>query len=136
MLERTRSDATSRAMETATHSQKPRNPRQGFQPGVSGNPKGAESKEAKHSKRVALICQWAAPYGGMASLQPAEIDLLHQAAELALRRQPPKSEDAVRVANTISKILAQCGLCDRRRRRSKPEPPGPFDALLGARDRR
>jgi len=120
------------------HNQDQRKPsRQGFQPGVSGNPKGSESKAERHARREALIRQWTEPFGGMASLQAAEIDLLHQAAELALRKYPRR--EAVRVANTISKILAQCGLVagytGRRRRRSEPQPASPFDALLGRRER-
>jgi hypothetical protein len=97
------------------------NPR--WLPGVSGNPVGRESREARHARRARLISEWAAPFGGMAVLQPAELDLLHQAAELALRKQPRKAEDAVRVANVISKILQQCRLVDKRRRREPQSGP-------------
>jgi hypothetical protein len=98
---------------------KPRgNPR--WVKGVSQNPRGRESKAARLARREATIARWAEPFGGVATLKPAEVDLLHQAAELSLIR-PRTVEDAVRVANTISKILAQVGFADRRKR----EPAGP-----------
>jgi hypothetical protein len=60
-------------------------------------------------------------------LEPAELDLLHQAAELHLRNiRARKAEDAVRIANCISKILAQVGLVNREQPREQvevePEP--------------
>jgi hypothetical protein len=60
---------------------KPRgNPR--WVKGVSQNPRGRESKAARLARREATIARWAEPFGGVATLKPAEVDLLHQAAEL------------------------------------------------------
>ncbi len=56
----------------------------------------------------------------MANLSPAERLLAYQAAALALRR-PNRAEDAVRVTNAISKIFAQIGFADKRRRREPEE---------------
>jgi hypothetical protein len=84
-----------------------------FPPGVSGYPHGRESKAKRTARREALIRRWLAPHGGIDAITPAEHDLLHQAAELALRNvRARKAEDAVRIAN-LSKILAQVGLCNR-----------------------
>jgi hypothetical protein len=89
--------------------------------GVSGNPAG-RSVAAKRARLDAIVSAWCAPFGGMEALKKVELDLLYRAAELQLRR-PTKAEDAVRVANTISKILAQVGFCDKRRRREPPPIP-------------
>jgi len=93
-----------------------------WRPGQSGNPRGRESKASRLARREATIARWAEPYGGVAELKPAELDLLHQAAELSLMR-PRTVEDQVRVANTISKILAQVGFADKRRKREPPSAP-------------
>src|SRR6516165_2036056 len=85
-----------------------------WRPGQSGNPCGRESKASRLARREAIIARWAEPFGGIAALKPAELDLLHQAAELSLMR-PRTVEDQVRVANTISKIMAQVGFVDKRR---------------------
>ena len=98
--------------------------------GVSGNPRGRESKAARLARREAVIAAWAEPYGGIATLKPAELDLLHQAAELSLMR-PRTVEDQVRVANTISKILAQVGFADKRRTREPPSAPDLRTYLAG-----
>ncbi len=87
-----------------------------WRPGQSGNPDG-KSKAARQARLDALVTEWCEPFGGVAKLNPAERLLAYQAAALALRR-PNRAEDAVRVANTISKILAQIGLADKRRRRN------------------
>jgi hypothetical protein len=105
-----------------------------FPPGVSGYPHGRESKAKRTARREALIARWTAPYGGAAALEPAELDLLHQAAELHLRNVRARTaEDAVRIANTISKIMAQVGLVNREQPREpvevEPEPePVPVPA--------
>ena len=71
-----------------------------FPPGVSGYPHGRESKASRTARRERLIAHWTAPYGGIDALKPAELDLLHQAAELHLRNiRARKAEDAVRIAN-------------------------------------
>jgi hypothetical protein len=102
-------------------------PSRGFPPGVSGHPHGRESKAARTARRERLISRWCEPYGGVSALEPAELDLLHQAAELHLRNiRARKAEDAVRIANCISKILAQVGLVNREQPREQvevePEP--------------
>jgi hypothetical protein len=91
---------------------------------VSPNPRGRESKASRLARREAIIAEWCEPHGGIAVLKPAERDLLHQAAELSLMR-PRTVEDQVRVANTISKILAQVGFADKRRKRELSEASTP-----------
>ena len=88
--------------------------------GTSGNPRGSESKAARLARRDAIIAGWCEPYGGLASLKPAEVHLLIEAADLAMRPRPRREEDHCRRVNAISKILAQVGLCDKRRRREPP----------------
>jgi hypothetical protein len=107
--------------------QSPKQCSRGFPPGVSGYPHGRESKAARTARRERLISRWCEPYGGISALEPAELDLLHQAAELHLRNiRARKAEDAVRIANCISKILAQVGLVNREQPREQvevePEP--------------
>src|SRR5262245_42752286 len=100
-----------------------------YRKGESGNPRGRESKAARIERRDAIIAGWAEPVGGMAVLKPAELELLRIAAELSMSR-PRNAEQRTRHANTISKIMAQVGFCDKRRRRPDPEAPSPFDHLL------
>jgi hypothetical protein len=92
-----------------------------FPPGVSGNPEG-KSKAARRARQDAIIARWAEPFGGTAALKPVEIDLLRQAADLTMSR-PTRTEDRVRVSNAVSKILAQVGFCDKRRRREPAPSP-------------
>jgi hypothetical protein len=103
---------------------KPRRGNPNWAAGTSQNPAGKESKAARQARREAIIREWAEPFvGGMAMLQPAELALLHQAAELVLRNPRMRTaEDAVRCANTVSRILAQVGFVDRRPR--EPLDPG------------
>jgi len=107
---------------------KPRGGNPNWVPGRSQNPKGRESKAQRHARRERIIEEWCKPHGGLASLRPAELMLLHEAAELMLVRVR-NSVDQVRRANTISKILAQVGFVDKRGRRRQPEPPSQFDHL-------
>jgi hypothetical protein len=93
-------------------------------PGVSQNPAGKESKAARQARRDAIIASWAEPYGGMGTLRPAELELLRQGAELAMRK-PRRSEDAVRNANSLSRILAQVGFVDKRNPPREPAEPAP-----------
>jgi hypothetical protein len=80
--------------------------------GTSANPRGRESYAARRARRERIVAEWAAPFGGVGVLKPAEVVLLDQAAELSLRR-PRTAEDCVRIANSISKLMAQCGLAHR-----------------------
>jgi len=98
--------------------------------GTSQNPRGKESRASRLARREAIIGRWTEPHGGVAALRPAELDLLHQAAELSLMR-PRTVEDQVRVANTISKILAQVGFADKRRKREPPSAPDLRTYLAG-----
>jgi hypothetical protein len=113
------------ASQSAEQAPEQRRPQHLWPKGVSGNPRGRESKASRLARREAIIAAWAEPFGGVAVLKPAELDLLRQAAELAMIR-PRSAEDQVRVANTISKIMAQVGFADRRRKR---EPPGEWGVL-------
>src|SRR5262249_32603079 len=95
--------------------------------GVSGNPAGRESKVAR-TARIEKICkEWCAPFGGRGVLRPAELALLKTAAELSLHC-PRRHEDVIRYANTISRIMAQCGLANKHEREPiEEEPPQPPD---------
>src|SRR5262249_2893078 len=99
--------------------------------GVSGNPRGRESKATRRARCEGIIAAWAEPFGGITTLKPAELDLLRQAAELSLMR-PRTVEDQGRVANTISKILAQVGFADKRRRREWAETAAPTFADIAS----
>lgn len=93
-----------------------------WRPGQSGNPVGKYSKAAHQARRDQIVADWAEPIGGVASLNRAELDLLRQAAELQMKHHRT-SEEMTRAVNTISKIMAQVGLVDKRRRRELPSPP-------------
>jgi hypothetical protein len=95
---------------------------------MSGNPRGRETKAQRQAKLDAIVADWCAPYGGVASLKPAEKALAYRAAEMSLRR-PARNEDMTRTANAIARILHQCGLVDRRRRR-EPAPARQVGDLL------
>jgi hypothetical protein len=93
-------------------------------PGVSQNPAGRESKAQRRERIERIVAGWCEPFGGPSILQPAEYALLRTAAELTLHR-PRRHEDAVRYANTISRILAQCGLANKHERQPIEEPYEP-----------
>jgi hypothetical protein len=84
--------------------------------GVSQNPRGRETKAEREARRDAIIAAWAEPFGGVAVLRSAELELLRQGAELSMCR-PRNAEDRVRHANTISKIMVLVGFVDNRRNR-------------------
>jgi hypothetical protein len=84
-----------------------------FQPGVSGNPRGRESTATRAERRDAIIARWAEAVGGVEQLTAAQRDLLAIAAVLTMQR--PKAEDAVRVANSVARILSQCGVVTKAR---------------------
>jgi len=92
--------------------------------GVSANPRGRENAAQRRARRDAIIAAWAEPYGGIEVLRPAELMLLNQAAELSMVR-PRRSQDQVRHANTISKILTQVGFVSKHPREPlvEEEPP-------------
>jgi hypothetical protein len=95
--------------------------------GVSGNPAGSKSKAARRERRLAIISEWLAPHGGMSAFSAADITLLHEAAEVTLRRHRTP-EEQTRSANVVSKIFAQIGLCSKDRGPRapvEPEPPPP-----------
>jgi len=100
--------------------------------GQGHQPEPARQREPRLPARAprSIIGRWTEPHGGVAALRPAELDLLHQAAELSLMR-PRTVEDQVRVANTISKILAQVGFADKRRKREPPSAPDLGTYLAG-----
>jgi hypothetical protein len=84
--------------------------------GVSQNPRGRESNAARRARRDAIIAAWAEPHGGVASLEPAEMTLLRQAAELDMSKSRT-AEDRVRTANAIAKSMLQVGFVG-----GKPQP--------------
>jgi hypothetical protein len=119
-------------MQTAEQKPKQAKPRGGnpnWVRGVSQNPRGRETKAEREARRDAIIAAWADPFGGVAVLRSAELTLLREAAEVSMCK-PRNSEDRVRHANTISKILAQVGFVDKRRCR-EPERPSRFNHLRG-----
>jgi hypothetical protein len=87
--------------------------------GESAYPYGRESNAARQARRDALIAEWAAPHGGVATLRPAELSLLNQAAELMLRPQPRKVDGQVRIANSVSRIIKQVFGSDARQSRKR-----------------
>jgi hypothetical protein len=100
-------------MTMPTQTNEPRRAGQ-FPPGVSGYPHGRESKARRTARREKLIERWLAPHGGVGAVSPAELDLLHQAAELQLRNiRAARAEDAVRICNAIAKVMAMVGLVGR-----------------------
>jgi hypothetical protein len=86
-------------------------------PGRSGNPTG-RSRAVKLARRDALIAEWTKDIGGEGALSAVELDLVRKAAELMLLRAT-RAEDAVRIANSVSKILAQVGLIGGARKRDE-----------------
>jgi hypothetical protein len=92
--------------------------------GTSGNLRGRESAASRRERIADRIETWTAPFGGLAAFNAAEMTLLHQAAELSLRRWRT-ADDQLRIARTISKLLAQVGIVNARGTR-RAEPPDPF----------
>jgi len=84
------------------------------------NPSGSLSRAAKLARRDAIIAEWTKDIGGEAALSAAERDLLRKAADL-MQLRATRAEDQVRIANSVSKILAQCGLVNRRDKRRNEE---------------
>src|SRR5262249_12697555 len=103
-----------------------------WKPGVSQNPRGRETKAQRLARRDAIIAAWAEPHGGGEVPRSAGVELPRIAAEVSMCRRR-NAEDRVRHANSISRILAQVGFVEPRRRH-KPEPPSPFDDLLSGRE--
>jgi hypothetical protein len=76
-----------------------------FRPGESGNPLGPT--ELRRCRVETKCHELAEELGGWDSLSKIERVLLEQAASLLVRsaRHPPNAEDAVRITNTISRVL-------------------------------
>jgi hypothetical protein len=118
-------------MQTAEQNPKQAKPRRGnpnWVPGRSQNPKGRETKAQRHARRERIIEEWCKPHGGLAALRPAELMLLHEAAELMLVRVR-NSVEQLRRAGMISAILQQLGFVAKRDRRGQPDPPSRFDHM-------
>jgi hypothetical protein len=81
----------------------------GFMPGRSGNRLGRMSNAAQRAAVEAKARELAIEFGGFESLSVVKRELLIQAAQLLLRR-PKTSEDVVRHANAVTKILRAIGL--------------------------
>jgi hypothetical protein len=84
-----------------------------FKLGHSGNAMGPLRRKQKLADRANTL---AAEFGGLAALSGADWMLIHQCAELLLRK-PEDGEMAVRFANTVSRILG--GIRKRHGRRAK-----------------
>jgi hypothetical protein len=87
--------------------------------GTSGNPRGSESRAAKEARVDAIVAEWTRPYGGASNLPPCNVVLLKHAADLSLRR-PRRADDQVRLANTVSRLVAQAGLASCREQPLEP----------------
>jgi len=57
-----------------------------------------------------------AEWSNGASLTPAELGLLRQAAEVVVLRPPKREEEATRRANVVDRVLTRLGLVDSGRR--------------------
>jgi hypothetical protein len=110
-------------LQSGDQSQKRPNGNPAWVKGVSGNPAGRESNVSREARIAGIIAEWTAPYGGVAMFNAAEHALLQQAVELSLRRWRT-ADDQLRIARTISKLLAQVGIVSGRRREIA-EPAGP-----------
>ena len=77
---------------------------------------------SREARIAGIIAEWTAPYGGAAAFNAAEHALIRQAVELSLRRWRT-ADDQLRIARTISKLLAQVGIVSGRRR--EIAEPGP-----------
>jgi hypothetical protein len=80
-----------------------------FGRGRSGNPFGRTSNAMQRAEVEAKARELAIEFGGFEALSIAKRELLMQAAMLLLRR-PKTSEDVVRHANAVTKILRAIGL--------------------------
>ena len=96
---------------------------------MSGNPDGRERIAQRRERIAAKVEGWIAELGG--KVGAAEREMLQRAAELSMHK-PRRNEDAVRTANTISKLLAQAGF--HRHRRRKEEPSALPRLAFGERD--
>src|SRR5262249_60971909 len=95
-----------------------------FQPGQSGNPRGRISRAEQQACREATVRELAAELG-LDAPSASERILLDQVADLVQRRART-AEDAVRIANSVDRILRML------RRKAKREPQKPaLDAYLG-----
>jgi len=99
----------------------------GFQPGVSGNPRGRVSRKHIEEKARELSAELG-DYDRMSAIDRA---LLEQAATLLLRR-PKNAEDVVRVSNSIARLLSVV----RRRHPPRRSKRGSLDAHLTERGMR
>jgi len=100
-----------------------------FPPGVSGNPDGRERIAQRRARIAAKVEGWVAELGG--KVGAAEREMLQRAAELSMHK-PQRNEDAVRTANTISKLLAQAGFNRHRKRRESAEQQVPLRDRIGS----
>src|SRR5262249_15054346 len=87
-----------------------------FRPGQSGNPRGRLPKAEQRARVAAQADAWAAELGS--KVGSYERGLLTRAAELSLLPRR-RTEDAIRTANTIARLLGQAGF---RARRLRKEP--------------
>jgi hypothetical protein len=72
--------------------------------GWSGNPAGKMSKAARQARLEGKCRELASEFAGWDRLSVVERTLIEQAAALLLRK-PPRSEDAVRCANSVQPCL-------------------------------
>ena len=114
-------------MQTATQTASRKGGNPAWIKGVSGNPKGSITAAERRARIAAKVDGWVAELGGRVGA--AERELLQRAAELSMLK-PRRNEDAVRTANTISKLLAQAGF-NRHRKRRDPERSDLARAILG-----
>jgi hypothetical protein len=84
-----------------------------FKVGQCANPRGRASRKARIAAKMREL---AGPLGGLDGMDAVALTLLEQAASVAIST-PSKSEDAVRGANSVSRLL---GIIERRVGKAKP----------------
>jgi hypothetical protein len=120
------------AEQEPSKSKRPGNPN--WVKGTSQNPAGKEGKAARRVRLEAIVAEWCEPIGGVSNLRSAEYALLIRTAEMMIYRPKQRTaEDEVRVVNTISRVLTQVGLIDKRRKREAAKPPTLAEYLSGRR---
>lgn len=98
----------------------------GFQPGVSGNPRGRMSAAERRALIEAKAAELASEFGGMSRLSAGSRALIEQAATLLLKR-PRNGEDHVRLSNSVARLL---GAVARRHGGQPTRPVRPLSETL------
>jgi hypothetical protein len=90
------------SQDAATAPKRRRGPGRPFAPGVSGNPSGSRATFRR------IVAELERELGG--NLPPSKRLLVEQLADLKMRARKAGASEAVRISNSISRLLAQLGL--------------------------